>query len=78
VEVRSSLLREGREIVGLPPRGVDAVGQPDPQRLPVGGAIQVAPGLEAGSYSLQVVATDRLRKGDDALALQWIDFEVVD
>ena len=76
--MRSSLLREGREIVALPSRGVEAKGQPDPRRLAVGGAIQVGPELEAGGYSLQVVATDRLRKGDDALALQWIDFEVVD
>ena len=76
--MRVSVLNEGREIIALPPRAVDAGGLVDGRRIAAGGDIRLSPPLAVGSYTLQVAAIDKLRKGAAALALQWMDFEVVE
>jgi hypothetical protein len=73
-----SLLSDGREILALPTPGVDPAVLTDPLRLVVGGQLSMASALVPGTYTLHVAAVDRLRKGSAGLALQWMDFEIVE
>ncbi len=77
VDTRVSLLQEGREVMALPGWLIDTKDQSDPVRMATGGTL-VLPSLEPGLYTLQVAVTDHGRKGRDALAVQWTDFEVVE
>jgi hypothetical protein len=78
LESQLSLLQEGREVVGLPVAPVSPAEPTTTGPVATGGQIVLPASLEPGSYTLQVAVRDRSRKeGQDALALQWVDFEVV-
>jgi hypothetical protein len=44
----------------------------------VASALRLGSAVPAGSYTLEVVVADQLRKGKDGAAVQSIDFDVVD
>jgi hypothetical protein len=77
VDTQMSLLQEGRQVLALPGWAIDTKDQADPSRMATGGTFLI-PRLEPGLYTLQVAVNDHGRKGRDARAVQWTDFEVVE
>ena len=71
------LFRDGKEIFSGKELPYDSSGQTDLQRLPTGGAIQLANSMEPGEYVLQVIVTDPLADKKHRIATQWMDFQIV-
>jgi len=46
--------------------------------VPVAGALKLAPQLQPGTYTLQVLVRDPSRPADERAAIQQIDFEILD
>lgn len=49
----------------------------DPKRLSAKGELRLSDDLPSGNYVLQIIITNLRPKGQDAIASQWIDLEVV-
>jgi hypothetical protein len=76
--MQSRVFRDGKNIFSGAEAPIQTANQPDPNRLFVTGGIQLSKDLEAGSYYLQVVITDKNSKDKKAVpVVQWIDFEIV-
>ncbi|MFY9620760.1 MAG: VWA domain-containing protein [Pyrinomonadaceae bacterium] len=71
------LFHDGKEIFSGKELPYDSSGQIDLQRLPTGGAIQLANSMEPGDYVLQVIVTDPLADQKHRLSTQWMDFQIV-
>ena len=74
---RVILFWEGQEVFRGEPRPVEIGRQKDLRRLWMAGRVGIPEDMEAGEYVLQVVITDELAKQKNAMASQWIDFEVL-
>ena len=75
VESETRLLRDGVEVFRSGPQPAQA--STDPNELPVGGTLQLAPAITPGSYLLELTVTDRGAK-TPRRATRTIDFEVID
>ncbi|HEY5839631.1 MAG TPA: hypothetical protein VIT19_11395, partial [Pyrinomonadaceae bacterium] len=74
---QAKLFHDGKEIFSGKELRYDSSGQIDLQRLPTGGAIQLANSMEPGDYVLQVIVTDPLADKKHRITTQWMDFQVV-
>lgn len=77
VTIQVKLFREGKEVFTGKEIPFESSGQSDPQRLAVGGAIQLGAAMEPGEYVLQVIVTDLLADKKHRIATQWMDFQIV-
>jgi VWFA-related protein len=73
---QTRVFRDGKLLFTGTPSNID-VAQTDPKRVPSVGRVQLGPEFEPGQYVLQVIVTDQLTKEKQAIATQWIDFEIV-
>jgi len=76
VEVQIRLLRDGKEIYLSEPHRAATAGVEGPGFFAVGGAFHLGNKMPAGSYVLEVIASDALAPKKHQTASQWIDFEV--
>jgi VWFA-related protein len=74
---QARLFRDGNEVFAGLVQPFDASRQTDLERLQVGGRLQLGSQLAPGEYVLQIVVTDALADKQHRLAMQWIDFEIV-
>jgi VWFA-related protein len=77
LQTQVRIFRDGQQIYAGKPVNYDASGQPDPQRLSVGGRLQLGAAMPVGEYVIQAVVTDLLAKEKRRTVTQWIDFEIV-
>lgn len=77
ITTQVKLFRDGKEIFAGKELPYNSSGQTDLQRLPTGGAIQLANSMEPGDYVLQVTVTDPLADKKHRITTQWMDFQVV-
>lgn len=78
VQTQMRLFRDGRQVFAGRMLRLDAAGQKDLKRLAAAGRLRLGPELTPGSYLLQVTVTDALAPEKQRVAMQWIDFEIVD
>jgi VWFA-related protein len=74
---QARLFRDGNEVFAGLGQPFDASRQKDLERLQVGGRLQLGSELAPGEYVLQVVVTDAFADKSHRVAMQWIDFEIV-
>jgi VWFA-related protein len=75
LETQIRLFRDGEQVYTSPPSPLTPQGDPKAKRLAVGGQIQLT-NVPAGSYVMQVVVSDTLRKDKYGTTTQTMDFEV--
>ena len=75
--MEAKLFRDGKVVYSGPEVPIAFGNQPDLNRLLVHGTAPLSADLEVGDYYLQVVITDNSSKKKTALAVQWMDFEIV-
>lgn len=78
VQTQMRILREGRPVFNGRVLALDASSHKDLRRLGAAGRLRLGPELVPGSYILQVTVTDLLAPPDRQVAVQWIDFEIVE
>ncbi len=76
IEVETRLFRDGKEVYSGQPIALGKADFSDPSRVRAGGHMQLASQLPAGDYVMQLIVTDKLADPKNAVASQWIDFEV--
>jgi hypothetical protein len=73
-----NLYRDGARVQSMA-KATPAISAPSADApVAVGSALRLGSAVPAGSYTLEVVVADQLRKGKGAAAVQSIDFDVVD
>jgi hypothetical protein len=73
-----NLYRDGARVQSMA-KATPAISAPSADApVAVGSALRLGSAVPAGSYTLEVVVADRLRKGKGSAAVQSIDFDVVD
>lgn len=73
-----NLYRDGARVQAMA-KAMPAISAPSGDGpVAVGSALRLGSAVPAGSYTLEVVVADQLRKGKGAAAVQSIDFDVVD
>jgi len=77
VTTQLKLFRDGKAVFTGKEIPFDTTGQSDPQRLALGGAIQLGSAMEPGEYVLQVIVRDLLADKKQSVATQWMDFQIV-
>lgn len=75
LQMQLRLFKDGRQVFASMPAAVASGTEPNPKRLVGSGHIQLAH-VSPGSYVLQLIIVDKLRKGKDSIAAQAIDFQV--
>ncbi|HEX7313485.1 MAG TPA: VWA domain-containing protein [Pyrinomonadaceae bacterium] len=75
--IQARLFREGKEVYAGQPQPFDPAQQSGLERVEAAGRLQLGAALEPGEYVLQLVVTDALAGKSNAVATQWIDFELV-
>jgi VWFA-related protein len=75
--IQARLFREGRQVYAGQPQPFDPAPQSGLERVEAAGRLQLGAALEPGEYVLQVVVTDALAGNSNAIATQWIDFELL-
>ena len=75
--IQARLFREGQPVYAGQPQPFDPAQQSGLERIEAAGRLQLGAALEPGEYVLQVVVTDALAGKSNAVATQWIDFELV-
>jgi VWFA-related protein len=76
IESQMRLIKDGKVIYEEQPSAVKTDAQTDLQRLQTGGALTLGTNLEAGSYVLQIIATDKTKA--KKFATQFVEFEIVE
>ena len=77
LSIQTNLYKDGVLISKGDPVAADIQKQADMTRIQDYTYLRLDPKAEPGSYTLQVIVTDLLNSGKDAVSSQWIDFEVV-
>jgi VWFA-related protein len=75
--IQARLFREGQQVYTGQPQPFDPAQQSGLERIEAAGRLQLGAALEPGEYVLQVVVTDTIAGKSNAVATQWIDFELV-
>jgi VWFA-related protein len=78
VQTQVQLVREGQTVFNGRIAPFDASGHKDLRRLSAGGRLRLGPELVRGNYIFQVIVTDLLAPRGRQVAIQWIDFEIVE
>ncbi|MFB3827788.1 MAG: VWA domain-containing protein [Bryobacteraceae bacterium] len=76
VETQIRLFHEGKQVYDGKRMDLDPALQADFKHMLAGGRLQLGAKMPTGEYILQVRVTDKLARGKDGTATQWIDFEV--
>jgi VWFA-related protein len=77
VQTQMRLLREGQPVFTGRLLALDASTHKDLRRLSAVGRLRLGPELVPGNYVLQITVTDLLAPTERQVAVQWIDFEIV-
>jgi hypothetical protein len=75
VEARLLLWRDGKPLLKGEPAPLMPADTSDPKRLLATGSLRLGAGMPPGLCLPQIIARDKAKK--NAIASQWIDFEVV-
>jgi VWFA-related protein len=75
--IQARIFREGQQVYAGQPQPFDPAQQSGLERIEAAGRLQLGAALEPGEYVLQLVVTDALAGKSNAVATQWIDFELV-
>jgi VWFA-related protein len=75
--IQARLFRDGRQVYEGQPQPLDPAQQSGPERIEAAGRLQLGAALDPGEYVLQVVVNDMAAGKSNAVATQWIDFELV-
>jgi VWFA-related protein len=78
VQTQVQLVREGQTVFNGRIAPFDGSGHKDLRRLSAGGRLRLGPELVRGNYIFQVIVTDLLAPRGRQVAIQWIDFEIVE
>lgn len=73
---QAKLFRDGKNVFSGPEMPIDTASQTTQGHVFAPGVVQLGTDLEAGSYYLQIVVTDKSAKKPVAL-VQWVGFEIV-
>lgn len=76
IETQMRLIKDGKVIFEQNPAPLNMQGQTDLKRLQTAGTVSLGTDMEAGSYILQVIATDK--ESNKRFATQYVEFDVVD
>ena len=76
VEIRARVFRDGKQVWMGDPFSLASATPPDPLRMQVLQQLSFGPKTAPGEYLLQVTATDKLAKKNQAPVVQWMDFEL--
>jgi len=77
LEAQVRLFRDGKLVYTGQSRPFDPSGQTDMRQIVAGGEILLGTDLPTGEYVLQIVVIDKLA-GNESVATQWMDFDLVD
>lgn len=77
VQTQMRILREGQPVFTGRLLAFDASSHKDLRRLSAAGRLRLGPELVPGNYILQITVTDLLAPPERQVAVQWIDFEIV-
>lgn len=77
LQTQVRLFREGQLAYEGKLAPFDTTQQDDLKRLVAGGGVKLNRAATPGDYTLQVIVTDLLAKGDRRTATQWLDFQIV-
>lgn len=77
LNVRIRVFREGKLVLDGKPTPLDNSVQTDMKRIRYSGALGIGGKMLPGDYVLQAIITDTLAKTRDAIATQFVQFEVV-
>ncbi|MFL6255844.1 MAG: VWA domain-containing protein [Pyrinomonadaceae bacterium] len=75
--IQARLFREGQQVYAGQPQPFDPAQQSGFERIEAAGRLQLGEALEPGEYVLQLIVTDALAGKSNAVATQWIDFDLV-
>jgi len=76
IETQMRLIKDGKVIFEQSPMPLNMDGQTDLKRLQTAGTVSLGTDMEAGSYILQVIATDK--ESNKRFATQYVEFDVID
>ncbi len=77
LETQIRIYRDGQAIYVLPPSQLNNDGQQNAKRFVVGGRMELKK-IPPGTYVMQIIVSDTLRKDKSGIAAQALDFEVQD
>lgn len=77
LEIQVRLFRDGALVYSGKPALFEASGQSDMRQIAAKGELLLGTDLPAGEYIVQIVVIDTLAKGEESLATQWMDFDLV-
>ena len=78
VQMRIRVFRDRKLVLDGANKTLDLRGQTDMQHLKAAGAIAIGEKMVPGDYILQVIVTDPLAKAKQQIALQYVQFEIID
>jgi VWFA-related protein len=76
--IRTRIFRDGELIFEGKPQPIDISGQTDLQRIQASSAINLGADMEIGNYILQIIVTDPSAKEKNKIAVQFVQFEIVE
>ena len=76
VAIQVRVFHDGKQVWAGEPFSLASATSPDPVRLQVAQQMSFSPRTAPGEYLLQVTATDKLAKKNEAPVVQWMDFEL--
>ncbi|HQU84126.1 MAG TPA: VWA domain-containing protein [Pyrinomonadaceae bacterium] len=76
IETQMRLIKDGKVVFEQTPTSLNMEGQTDLKRLQTAGTVSLGTDMEAGSYILQVIATDK--ESNKKFAAQYVEFDVVE
>jgi len=77
LETQIRIYRDGQAIYALPESPLNIDGQQNSKRYVVGGRMELKK-IPPGTYVMQIIVSDTLRKDKSGIAAQALDFEVQD
>jgi hypothetical protein len=78
LESRIRMFRDGKLVLDGEQKPLDLQGQTDVRHLKLSRALSVGRQMEPGDYVLQIIVTDTLANAQNAIATQYVQFEVVE
>ncbi|MFN0278844.1 MAG: VWA domain-containing protein [Pyrinomonadaceae bacterium] len=78
LSVQTKLYHNGQLVIDGKSQNAQLDKQPDWTRIYDYGYLQLKPTMEPGDYNIQIIITDLLAKGKNAVTSQSVDFEVVE
>lgn len=77
ITTKMRMFRDGQMVLDGKEQPLSMDGQTDPQRLMAAGALSLGASMQPGDYILQIIVTDNMAKGKNAVTTQYVQFEIV-